>query len=219
MDISQSPNTHNFTGTHSAPNWDYTQQAIKFNGSDDLMMTADHPDINTSVTEQRTFAIRFKTGPEVSSRQVIYEEGGMLRGLNVYIFDSKVYCGFWNRVDDADRVQEFTSVSTAIDPNTKANIFVVIDYSNFTGRDGADGDFYCFNGLTKLGEKKITSRLHPHSGNIGLGSMNDGSYFESGYSWGEGFHFKGNIYELLMYNTAHSDSELQRLHQNLSSKW
>ena len=218
-DRSGSPAAHDFSANSGAPNWDVTERALMFNGSNDMMFTADHDDINTSIIGQRTLAVRFRSADEVLSRQVIYEEGGILRGINFYIEDGKFHCGFWNNIDDGDQRQRFTRVSEEINPNTRYTAIMVYDYSNFNGRRGPKGEIECYIDAQSIGTTQTTSRLHAHSGDIGLGSMNNGSYFSDGSVWGGGYHFKGHIYELLMYNTAHSSTSIDRLHQNLAAKW
>ena len=45
-------------------------------------------DINTAKPiRERTMAIAFRTGDDVTKPQVIYEQGGGVRGMNIYIKD------------------------------------------------------------------------------------------------------------------------------------
>ncbi len=65
-----------------------------------------------------------------------------------------------------------------------------------------------------------TSRLHDHGGNIGLGAMNDSSYFHDGSATlGDTFFYRGHIYEFIIYNTAHNSSDLDELYEYQSNKW
>ena len=64
-----------------------------------------------------------------------------------------------------------------------------------------------------------TSRLHRHSGDIGLGAMNDGSYFNDGAASGDNYEFGGVLYEMLMYNSIHSELLTDKLHKLLKNKW
>lgn len=86
-------------------------------------------------------------------------------------------------------------------------------------RTGADGTVECFVNGSSIGQVDTTSRLHAHSGDIGLGAMNDGSYFHDGRGNGDDHFFKGVIYEFLMYNSAHNSSGLEKLNKVLENKW
>ncbi len=219
-DLSGSSAIHNFVASGAArPNWDVTEGALRFNGSNHLMATADHADINTSVIGQRTLVTAIKTDSDISSRQVIYEEGGTVRGINIYIESNKLHCGFWNVNDDGDGAQAYTEVSEPIDVNKGYVITYVFDYSHFTGRNSADGTIECYvNGLS-IGQVSTTSRLHAHSGDIGLGAMNDGSYFSNGKVSGDQYYFRGVIYEFLMYNSSHDQDDIEKVDRVLQAKW
>lgn len=219
-DLSGSSAIHNFTSSGSSrPNWDVTENAIRFNGSNHFMATADHADINTSVVSQRTMAFVVKTDSDIQSRQVIYEEGGTVRGINVYIDAGKLRCGFWNDRNDGDDTQGYIEVETNIEQNKAYTIIYNFDYSHFNGRDGADGTVECFVNGSSVGQVDTTSRLHAHSGDIGLGAMNDGSYFHDGAASSDDHFFKGVIYEFLMYNSAHNSNGLEKLNKVLENKW
>jgi len=185
-DISGSSAIHNFTASGlTRPNWDVTENAVRFNGSNHFMATADHPDINTSVVAQRSLTVAVKTDSDISSRQVIFEEGGTVRGLNIYIEQDKLHCGFWNNTNDGDGVQPFVAISDTIATNEEYVVSFLFDYSHFSGASGADGTLECFVNGKSIGQASTTSRLHAHGGDIGLGAMNDGSYFSGGSDSGD----------------------------------
>lgn len=220
-DVSNSNAIHNFTADAlNLPSWDFFENAISFNGSNQFFATPDHIDINLSIVEQRTITLAIKTGDEINSRQLIFEEGGTVRGLNIYIEDGDLHCGFWNNTNDGDDTQPYIEVSSSLSINTKYVIQYVLNYSNFNGANGVDGSVECFVNSSSLGSVATTSRLHPHSGDIGLGAVNQHTVYNSGSSSaGNADHFRGIIYELLMYNNAHSDNDLNRLNEVISSKW
>lgn len=220
LDISESTAIHNFEKEGSAfPNYDVVERGIRFNGSQELMATADHADINLSVVGQRTLVMSFKTSDNVSSRQVLFEEGGTVRGLNIYIENNELRCGFWNIRNDGDGLQNYIEVKSGITADTKYTVMYKFDYSHFTDANSADGTVECFVNGVSTGSENTTSRLHPHSGDIGLAGMNDGSYFHDGAGNSSGLYFDGVIYEMLLYNTAHSDENLNKLNTVLQSKW
>ncbi|MBI3313995.1 MAG: hypothetical protein HYZ83_07150, partial [Candidatus Omnitrophica bacterium] len=66
---------------------------LALDGVDDLKAIANTPDINLGIHTERTVSIWFRVeDPSINTRkQVIYEEGGAGRGLNMYVYDGKLY--------------------------------------------------------------------------------------------------------------------------------
>ena len=221
LDQSNSNAIHNFSSIGSSlPSYDVREGGVRFNGSQQFMATADHADINTSIIGQRTIVATFKTSDDISSRQVIYEEGGTVRGINIYIEDNKLRCGFWNIQNDGDGAQPYIEVSDNINKESLYVVTYLFDYSHFLDRNSTDGTVECFINGSSSGQVMTSSRLHPHSGDIGLGAMNDGSYFlNTGAISGDESFFDGVLYEFLIYNSAHSKSDLDILNQTLQDKW
>ena len=220
-DVSQSSFGHTFTSIGiSFPEFDPVSRGMKFSGSQELMATLNHTDINTSIVGQRTILVNFKTSDNILSRQVLYEEGGTVRGLNIYIDAGKIRCGFWNDRDDGDGIQPYIDVEEGISTATKYSVIMRYDYSHFSGASGTDGSVECFlNGQT-MGNVNTTSRLHPHSGDIGLGGVNQQTYFHDGSSSSSTANFfDGTIFELLMFNQAHTDEEIVKLNLIMQRKW
>ena len=219
-DMSGSTTAHDYTAVSgNRPDWDYTEKAVVFNGSNDLTTTPNSGEINIGLVAQRTIQTVIKTSNDINSRQVIFEEGGGTRGLNIYIFQGELYCGFWNATNDGDGTQAFVSSKTTISQDTKYVVTMLFDYSNYAGASGVDGQIECFVDGASIGTNTTTSRLFSHSGAIGLGGMNNSSRFETGTSSGNGHYYKGHIYEFLMYNTAHSDSSIEKLTNFHKNKW
>lgn len=85
-------NTTNFNGF----------QSVVFDGSNDLLLINNSSDINTHSghLSEKSYALVFRTGNDVNTRQVIYEEGGNVRGVNVFIENGRVYFGAYNLPND-----------------------------------------------------------------------------------------------------------------------
>ena len=71
--------------------------ALKLNGETDSVTIPNDPMINTGSYTDRTVKAIFNCDDvSISDRkQVIYEEGGDGKGLNVYVFDGEIYVGKW----------------------------------------------------------------------------------------------------------------------------
>jgi hypothetical protein len=74
--------------------------SLQFDGSGDMVNVSDSSDINTTTVTQRTISLWFAVDDaSISSRkQVLYEEGGTTRGLNVYVDSGRLYVGGWNTI-------------------------------------------------------------------------------------------------------------------------
>lgn len=222
VDISGSEFPHNGeqTNTASQPTFDKDTNVLNFDGTNDFYEIANAADINTGTTSERTFAMVFRTGPDVTSRQMIYEEGGTVRGINVYIGGGNIYLGFWNDNNDGDGRQAFVSTSTAVAPNTNYYVTIVYDYSNYTGPNGPNGALRgTINGTPFTFSGSTTSRLYNHPGAIGVGAMNGGTCYHDGCPGGNGDYFGGDIFEFIMYNAAISPALEIEYYNFFKEKW
>ncbi len=222
-DISNSANIHDTYQDNATnrPDFNRENQQITFDGSDDFLRIADNDDMNTkNITPEKTIAIVFRTSDDINTTQLIYEEGGTVRGMNAYISGGNLYIAMWNVRDDGDGEQPFTYASTPIEANTNYYATLVIDYSNYTGPDGPDGELRGhINGVkfTQLGT--TTSRLFSHPGDIGVGAKVNDTYYHTGTSSGTGDYFKGDIFELIVYNEAIDDKLAVDFYDYFKQKW
>ncbi len=71
---------------------------VVFDGIGDAVTVADSPDINLGTHAQRTISLWFRADDVSIStqKQVLFEEGGTTRGLNVYLSGGSLYVGGWN---------------------------------------------------------------------------------------------------------------------------
>ncbi len=219
LDRSESANQHDFysTKTSSAPQFDLVYGGLSFANSH--LTVADHADLNLGIVSQRTIVTSIRTGINNSGRQVIYEEGGSARGINIYIEDDKLICGFWNIVNDGDGAQAWSSVETEVETEKNYNIVLQFDYSHFQDKNSTEGRVECFVNSQTIGTIDTTSRLHPHSGDIAIGAVKNDSYFGDGAFNGDGMNFSGNIYELIIYNKVHKLDDLQKVMKYFNLKW
>ena len=61
---------------------------------------ANDVNINTGSYLEKTTGISFQTSSDINSTQVIYEQGGRDRGLNIYVHNGKLFFGGWNTPAD-----------------------------------------------------------------------------------------------------------------------
>lgn len=144
--------------------------------------------INTVETKKVDFNIKFLTGTEVNTRQVIYEEGGNTDGLNIYIEDGQIYWSIWSQ----SKGWSYTYISTSIKANQ--------EYSLRFHYDGSEGFLEAY--LDGLRIKRVLAGqiLAKHTANNGIGAQVEHSYYLTGRdSRMEDFAFKGSIMEFIYY--------------------
>ena len=197
---------NNDTGTVTSGTDDINGlNSLRFDGSSWLGVN-DSADINLSATPQRSIFTSFETGGDVNSRQVIYEEGGTVNGFNIYIENGRVYMGAYkNTGGDFDIFH-----SAPIAANSTYVVGSVFD-------SGA-GTFDGYVNGAQVGTAGVGVAQAAHSGDIGVGGMNQDSRFHDGSVNGNGFGLSGEIGELLVYRDALNATEIQDLSNFLMNR-
>jgi mannose/cellobiose epimerase-like protein (N-acyl-D-glucosamine 2-epimerase family) len=182
---------------------------VTFDGSNDVLEIADAADLNLAASSVgKTLTLVFSTGKDVARRQVLYEQGGSQRGLNLYIEQSAVHLGGWNL---AETRWGPSSVSGRIAANTTYVASLTFDAvaGKLSGR---------LNGAS-IGSVSGVGLLHEHSGDIGLGRMVGDSYFKDGPVRGDGLGFAGTLREVAFFGWALNSSAQTSLEAHLVNKW
>ncbi|NND01942.1 MAG: LamG domain-containing protein, partial [Acidimicrobiia bacterium] len=177
-----------------------SDSAVRFGGATDLVHIPDSPLINQGTRTQRTIEVWFQVD-DASDRQVIVEEGGGSRGLNIYVEGGQLFFGGWNLADDltADTPWGGTFFSAAVSSGVTHHAVLVLDQlsATLTGYlDGAEA------GAGAAGT------LHGHGADTGIGAMNNSSRFPDGSAGGDGHYFVGVIDEVAFYNSVLSPSDV-----------
>ncbi|RRO25102.1 T9SS type A sorting domain-containing protein [Flavobacteriaceae bacterium 14752] len=189
--------------------------ALTFDGVDNFLSISSNLDINNGVFSVRTISIALKTGDDVNTRQSIYEEGGGLRGLHIYIFNGEIYVSGWNLVDQdgTDSPWGFVFLKSAINPNT-SNVVTL----ELNGNSSQTGTFKGYLNGSLMGTQNNIGRLYTHNiANLGS-TGGDGSFIETG-STSSNLYFDGQIAEVVFFNSILNEEELNLLHNHLSSKY
>lgn len=175
---------------------------LVLDGDGDFVSIDDSSDINLGTHEERSITLDFTT-TDVDTRQVLYEEGAGVRGLVVYIDDGNLYVGGWN-VPDSESGWDPTFVSTPISPGTNS-VALVLD-GGPTLEPGALTGY--LNG-DSFGSAP-GSQLWSHSGDIGIGGINQTTIFHDG-TQASGAYFNGTIDNFNIFNDALSEAEVEAL--------
>jgi len=191
--IDLGPSGRNYAGKIGSPSAsDGTYgKGTGFGGSDGWSMA------NVSYWESawsaRTHNARFKTGPDITTRQVIWAEGGGSIGAMLYIRNGELYLSYWPSSGT------WNSVKTGISPNTEYAVTGSYKY-------GSGGFWALYVNGAEAGSKIPTASIGAHSGDGGIAytGITD-KIFDNGNANGQ--YFKGDIYEFFCSNTAWTENE------------
>lgn len=162
----------------------------EFDG-DAAVFLANSTDINLGIHSNRTISLTFNAD-DVTSTQVLYEEGGRSRGLNIYIDNGLLYIGGWN-IPAGESGWTPTFISTPIVAGTDYSVTLVLD-GDSTVQPGAlsgylDGSLF---------GSADGSQLWSHGGGIGIGGTNGFTILHTGNSSGN--FFSGTIEHFCIFN-------------------
>jgi hypothetical protein len=184
--------------------------AIAFDGTGVHLDVADSKDINTGGPYPgKTLVVVFQTDSNITRRQVIWEQGGGTRGLNIYLDSDKLYINGWN-LDETQALWGPTGLNSPVSANTTYVAMLVVN--------AGAGTFEGFVNGTRIGSIRGIGQLYNHSDNCALGHKEGGTKFHDGTSSGTG-NFAGQIAEFYQYNAVLPSSDRQTLENALMSSY
>ena len=168
--------------------------ALQFDGSSDSLTIPNHVDINSTIHTQRTIALWFNADT-LTGRQALYEEGGSIRGLSIYLENDTLYARGWN-----DQASESNWTGTSLThPSLTANAWthVAITLNGGASLTANAFSLYVNGSLIASGQG---SQLWTHNGDINLANAND-TLFHDAAATGPAY-FDGRLDEAYLYNRA-----------------
>lgn len=169
--------------------------------------------INTGTHLKKTNAMAFETGSDITSTQVLYEQGGLSRGFNLFIKNGTLYASAW---DSTLENWGYKELETAVQANTKYTATFEMD-----GTAANDGTAMLYlNGLavdTATGLGQMTQQW----GKIGIGQINDDTRINDVASDAatDPLAFTGTIDKILQYNAVLSGVDQQELEIFMADAW
>ena len=177
---------------------------LVLDGDDDFVEIPNSPDVNLTTITERTIEIEF-TPNDVTTRQIVFEAGGGVRGFNIYIENGELFVGAYNLANGEPQFNTFLSTPiSAGDPISTALTL-----------DAVSGTFNGFLNGTQFGSG-VGGDVFSHPGAIGLGALNVATVLDSGLlrpTGTENFALDGTISSFEVYNRVLSDDEIFSLAQ------
>ncbi|KYG84092.1 hypothetical protein AWW67_02985 [Roseivirga seohaensis] len=197
-DATSSTGTVVYRSTSSSINFNPTADFGNGNNSLDI---ANNAGFNTATSYTRkgiNLAFRTSTS-DINTRQVLYEQGGNSRGINIYIRNGFLHLTAWNVPNDGagspwNNSGNVTTVSTAITTNTE---YIVTLEEN--GNSSGTGTITGYLNGQSFGSFGNVGLLYQHTGGIQLGGADGNMRFDDG-SNNSGNSFYGEISELIYCN-------------------
>ena len=191
------------------------QPALDFAGAGVHLNVADSTDINKSGPfNAKTLTVVFKTSSDVSTKQIIWEQGGNNKGgLTFYIDGGILYINGWTlNTTDAfpDWGQAGATVNTAVSPDTVYVASLVMDSVAEEFKGYVNGDL--------IETYTPAYELPTHGNDCALGHNEDRSKFISGVNASVA-DFSGLIAEFYSFNTVLTTTDRQALENILINKY
>ncbi len=186
------------------------EPAIDFFGTGKHLDVADSDDINTGGPYSgKTLVVVFKTGTDITSRQVIWEQGGGVRGLSFYLDEGNLYINGWNLQEDEPQWGP-TGLNSPVSENTAYVATLVLDAEAGT-----------FQGFVNGASIAIadSNQLYGHSNDCALGRVEGATKFHDLKNNNGPAEFAGQIAEFYQYNEVLPAGDRRTLEEALISKY
>jgi hypothetical protein len=185
--------------------------AVAFNGAGQHLDVADSDEINKGGPHSaKTLVVVFETSSNITSRQVIWEQGGGSRGLNIYLDGGNLYINGWNTAADEPQWGP-----------TGLNIPVLRDrpYVATLVMDAGSGVFEGFVNGSSIGASEGIDQLYSHSNDCALGHVEGATKFHDLAANSGSAEFFGLIAEFYHFNDILTPADRQTLETILMNKY
>ncbi|GAB5408506.1 MAG: hypothetical protein BalsKO_08710 [Balneolaceae bacterium] len=179
----------------------------------DTYPLADNAILNQSAFTQKSFAVAFRTGDDVSGLQIIYEQGGTSHGYQISIKDGFAYAFAWSTNGEWINGDDQSINLGAIEVNTSYIIIASHNQSTLTWEANINGGT-----ITPSGGAAGTTSSHGGDPNIGEedGTVDPVTFANNPAGTN---NFNGFIGELVSWNNSLSNTDFTNIYGFLSNKW
>jgi len=183
---------------------------LRFDGVDDRFDIGNDAQINTAGPyAARTFSIVLTGGPDVTTRQVVFEEGAGTRGINITIDGGQLYFTVYNFAEEAYGP---VSISTPIAPGQ-----TIAAQFEFTGGVGLTGSLQGVVNGTPIAPVGGVGLLYAHGGDVNIGDGFDTVYFDG--TSNDGIRFAGDLAEFVAFDRVLTATEKADVDQFLRNRY
>lgn len=216
------------SGASSDPTYRSTSSDINFNPTADFtssatsLSIANNTDFNTATSyTKKGINLAFRTSTaDITDRQVLYEQGGTTRGINIYILSGNLHVSAWNRNSDGtgapwNNGANITTISTAVALDTEYIVTLELD-----GNTGITGTLQAYLNGASFGTLSSVGVLFSDTDGIEFGASDGDTQFADGTN-SSANSFEGEISELIYCNepTSFLSAQRNRIESYLAIKY
>lgn len=165
---------------------------------------------------QKTFAISFETGSDINQRQVIYEQGGNVRGMNIFVENGQLVFGAYNLAGgDPTPPWTWREVRASLEPNTRYTAQLVLD-----GNGTNTGEMRAYVNGELIDTVGGVGILYNHPGGAGIGRINGNAVLDGAVgTYSPATEFQGQIDKVVQYNEILSGPDFDQVNSYLAEGW
>ncbi|MEM9090862.1 MAG: choice-of-anchor Q domain-containing protein [Cyanobacteria bacterium P01_F01_bin.53] len=189
----------------ATPVWE-RKGAVNFDGKRDIIEVASTGAIDRGTQGKKTISLSFRADKLQANggKQVLYEEGGKWRGLNIYLEGNTLHAGGWNKPKRESGWEGTWLKKEGITAGKWYEIDVVLDGGSQVTQDAFTG--YLDGKEFDSGQG---SQLWSHGDGIGIGNVNNLTRFHDGLVTKGPLGFDGSIANVEVFNVAPQGNDLQ----------
>ena len=225
--LDQTPSGNNGTNL-TAPIYRATTELMNDNPTIDFSTGStginipDSGPFNVNQSLSKKFSVTFRTDDDITTKQVIFEEGGATRGINLYIQSGVLHLSAWNQAagDGVGAPWNTGTISTVNTSSIAINTTYIVTF-DYAGNDAITGTLTGYlNGNSFGTPLSNIGRLYGHTDDIGLGDEAGASRYADGTTSGAA-SFDGFIPEMTYYNepTVYGATERNRVETSMAIKY
>jgi len=172
--------------------------------------------------DRRTVSLWFTTDHYDFGRQMIFETGGSIRGMNIYLENGILYAGAWDSALDAAAGDVETWAGSwqntnRIQPNTWHHVVLVLDASSDPTQVQPGVLAAYLDGVPFENGSTEGMQIHSHGDDSGLGTLQEYTVQHDAGASAETIKFYGGLDDVKIWNRALSVSEVTSMYQSGSA--
>jgi len=194
----QSGNNRDGTITNSANEWVTGCTSLQFTNSYAVQLDGDNDYVNFDSDDtfvDRSYSFWFK-GSDVTTHQMLFEEGGTTNGVNAYVTGGTLYFGSWGSGINNNWI------NGSVSADTWTNVIFVYD---------SDGDIELFINGTSQGTAVAGGDMPSHTDADAVGNCNSATLLHDAGGCGDTNAFGGQVDDFRIYERTLTANEISTL--------
>ncbi len=189
---------------------------ILWDGTDDALEPPDDVSLNTGTYTEKSFALVFRTGDDISGFQSVYEQGAGTRGYNIVLKDGNLYAYVWNNAEWGAGNQDKAIDLGPVEANES---YIVIASHDATAATLVNRIWSANVNGGSVTSLNTVDQQNAHGGDPVIGNEDGTLDPVTEAAPGGNTAFGGYIGELVSWNTALNGGQISSVFTFLDDKW